>query len=351
MGSPLTCCLADLHTDEFACQPEHCPLLHCSTTVEVAGRRYARTRYFLRADECPNNYREALAACRRGGSDAGSAASGAGTNCAAEPADGQQRGVQEVEAGRTAATGAVAVAEEEADDAAKPGLLPIGITTFTQLFSNAELAAIEEASGERGGRYAVVLPPWVAGLQRTALVPPALSLTATHSCLAPHPPDGVDAKSHAGLLPDTCYHRTVAHGGAVKRTKYFFGARSGGGACFLLWAWACARLWQPSPPPHPLMNSSLSPGQCDILLVMPLPSTTPRRYTWTREQLAAPDARVAGGVRVDVPTVPAWMRQQVEAPLVAAGVVDPGFVDSIALNMYHDGSEGIQVGLGVATGV
>ena len=40
---------------------------------------------------------------------------------------------------------------------------------------------------------------------------------------------------------------------------------------------------------------------------------------------------------------PAWMRQRVEAPLVQAGMVAPGFVDSIALNMYHDGSEGIQV--------
>lgn len=38
------------------------------------------------------------------------------------------------------------------------------------------------------------------------------------------------------------------------------------------------------------------------------------------------------------------MRRRVEAPLVAAGVVEAGFVDSIALNMYHDGSEGIQVG-------
>lgn len=38
------------------------------------------------------------------------------------------------------------------------------------------------------------------------------------------------------------------------------------------------------------------------------------------------------------------MRQSVEAPLVQAQVLAPGFVDSIALNMYHDGSEGIQVG-------
>lgn len=42
--------------------------------------------------------------------------------------------------------------------------------------------------------------------------------------------------------------------------------------------------------------------------------------------------------------VPAWMRRQVEAPLVAAGLLPAFFVDSVALNMYHDGSEGIQVG-------
>lgn len=31
---------------------------------------------------------------------------------------------------------------------------------------------------------------------------------------------------------------------------------------------------------------------------------------------------------------------------MARGVIPPGFVDSIALNLYHDGSEGIQVGTG-----
>ena len=67
---------------------------------------------------------------------------------------------------------------------------------------------------------------------------------------------------------------------------------------------------------------------------------------WTREQLSEPDSKVAGGVRVDVPQPPAWMRERVEAPLVGVGLVAPGFVDSIALNQYHDGSEGIQVGEG-----
>jgi hypothetical protein len=45
------------------------------------------------------------------------------------------------------------------------------------------------------------------------------------------------------------------------------------------------------------------------------------------------------------------MRRQVEAPLVAASLMEPGFVDSIALNMYHDGSEGIQVATAAVTAV
>ena len=109
----------------------------------------------------------------------------------------------------------------------------------------------------------------------------------------------MDASSHAGALPDSCFHRTAARGGgggggggtpAVKRTKFFFGAR----------------------------------------------------YLWTREQLGEAEARVAGGVRVDVPPPPTWMRSQVEAPLVQAELAPAGFIDSISLNMYHDGSEGIQ---------
>lgn len=42
------------------------------------------------------------------------------------------------------------------------------------------------------------------------------------------------------------------------------------------------------------------------------------------------------------PAVPA-AQEQVEAPLVTADIIPQGFVDSIALNMYHDGSEGLQV--------
>ena len=69
--------------------------------------------------------------------------------------------------------------------------------------------------------------------------------------------DGVDARARSGLLPETCYHATSGKGGGLKRTKFFFGAR----------------------------------------------------YLWTREQLAEGlAARVAGGVRVDVPPPPPWMK-------------------------------------------
>ena len=36
------------------------------------------------------------------------------------------------------------------------------------------------------------------------------------------------------------------------------------------------------------------------------------------------------------------MQGEVEGPLVQAGLLDKQFVDAWALNMYHDGSEGIQ---------
>ena len=106
-----------------------------STSVEVAGRRYTRTRYYLRAEECPDNYHAVLAACWRqqggaGSGDGGGGAtdgSGAASEPAAQPADDEVGGA----------------AEEEVP----PGLLPIGITAYTGLFSSDELAAIEAAAG------------------------------------------------------------------------------------------------------------------------------------------------------------------------------------------------------------
>jgi hypothetical protein len=104
--------------------------------------------------------------------------------------------------------------------------------------------------------------------------------------------DHIDTSAREGRLPATCSHSTLNKGGGgLKRTKFFFGAR----------------------------------------------------YLWTREQLAAPDAHVAKGIRVDVPPAPKWINAVVETPLVAATVLPKDHINSVALNMYHDGSEGIQV--------
>ncbi|KAL0039028.1 hypothetical protein WJX77_005595 [Trebouxia sp. C0004] len=103
--------------------------------------------------------------------------------------------------------------------------------------------------------------------------------------------DSIHSKAEAKLLPPECFHVTAGKAGLPKRTKFFFGAR----------------------------------------------------YLWTREQMSSvAAARRAHGVRVDVPAPPAWMQAQVEEPLVATGLAPKGFLNSYALNMYHDGSEGIQ---------
>jgi hypothetical protein len=39
--------------------------------------------------------------------------------------------------------------------------------------------------------------------------------------------DEVHAKAAAGRLPGSCFHDTRGRGGALKRTKFFFGARCG----------------------------------------------------------------------------------------------------------------------------
>lgn len=65
------------------------------------------------------------------------------------------------------------------------------------------------------------------------------------------------------------------------------------------------------------------------------------RYMWTACQLAEKQSEVAVGVRVDVSAAPKWIRKHVEQPLVAAGVLPEGFVNSIAMNIYHDGKEGL----------
>lgn len=113
----------------------------CRTVVEAAGRQHLRTEYFIRADEAPENYREATAggqaACQRG--------SCAGSGGAADSTVGRQAGDSELaaaEAGASAAGQSPAVPAMLAE-----GLLPIGVTTYTQLLSDAELARIEAGAG------------------------------------------------------------------------------------------------------------------------------------------------------------------------------------------------------------
>jgi hypothetical protein len=50
---------------------------------------------------------------------------------------------------------------------------------------------------------------------------------------------------------------------------------------------------------------------------------------------------VAAGVRADVSQPPVWMKTQLEEPLVKAGIIEKNFINSVALNVYHDGSEGL----------
>lgn len=61
---------------------------------------------------------------------------------------------------------------------------------------------------------------------------------------------------------------------------------------------------------------------------------------WTRCQLAEPLSYVGAGVRRDVTPAPKWL-QQVENPMVENGILEPDFINSMAINVYHDGSEGL----------
>lgn len=62
---------------------------------------------------------------------------------------------------------------------------------------------------------------------------------------------------------------------------------------------------------------------------------------WTKEQLSEPFSHVAAGVRGDVSQPPVWIKNMVVGPLEKAGLVEPDFVNSIAMNVYHDGTEGL----------
>lgn len=46
-------------------------------------------------------------------------------------------------------------------------------------------------------------------------------------------------------------------------------------------------------------------------------------------------------MRCDVSRPPVWMKDKIEEPLVKAGIIAKDFVNSIAMNVYHDGTEGL----------
>lgn len=52
-------------------------------------------------------------------------------------------------------------------------------------------------------------------------------------------------------------------------------------------------------------------------------------------------SNIAAGVRADVSAPPLWMKDKIENPMVKGKIVEKDFINSVALNVYHDGSEGL----------
>ncbi|KAK9815454.1 hypothetical protein WJX72_003907 [[Myrmecia] bisecta] len=175
-------------------------------------RSYLKTEFFFRKGAVPDNY---------------------------------QSVVQELAKTAAGVGGRVGSGSQEQD------LLPVGITTYNEVFSEAELAAIEAGA------------------------------------------DALDERRARGQLHSDSFHCTAGPGrgeGEPKRTKMFFGAR----------------------------------------------------YLWTRDQMEGANSHCAGGVRVDVPVGPSWLKDLVEQPLVKQGIVPHAWINSYALNHYHSGEVGIQ---------
>lgn len=68
--------------------------------------------------------------------------------------------------------------------------------------------------------------------------------------------DELHDRSMNGYIPQECYQSSVSRKGSLKRTKYFFGSR----------------------------------------------------YLWSKDQMAWPDAKIARGIRTDVPKIPVWIK-------------------------------------------
>eukprot|EP00347_Sterkiella_histriomuscorum_P020874 403336135 len=65
------------------------------------------------------------------------------------------------------------------------------------------------------------------------------------------------------------------------------------------------------------------------------------RYMWTKEQLSEPFSQVAAGVRKDVSRPPVWVNEFMVSKMEKCGIVEKNFINSIAMNVYHDGTEGL----------
>lgn len=145
--------LAPRRPGERAClQPCRCfDSSHHSAVVEAGGRRYMRTRYYLRAAEAPPNYPAAPGTAQQASSaDAGDGNAGGTSGATASGQQQQQQQQCDSSMDEQALPPAAASAGDASCDAqaVPPGLLPIGVTAYTGLFSNAELAAIEAAAGK-----------------------------------------------------------------------------------------------------------------------------------------------------------------------------------------------------------
>lgn len=65
------------------------------------------------------------------------------------------------------------------------------------------------------------------------------------------------------------------------------------------------------------------------------------RYMWTKKQLAEPNSYVGAGIRKDVSPAPFWIKEDLESHLIDHNIIEKDFINSYAMNVYHDGSEGL----------
>lgn len=112
--------------------------------MEAVGRRYLKTEYFIRACEAPEDYGQVTAAWQ--GANQGGSGNSSGRECENTTA-GAQFGSDQPKARNEGA--AAAGCKLDGPGLPSEKLLPVGVTTYTQLLSNAELSSIEAQAGEQ----------------------------------------------------------------------------------------------------------------------------------------------------------------------------------------------------------